>query len=152
MTAPSPVDAAPHILELLADLHQRSLDQEALLSKTGKASSSIILSELQDQDPTITTTPANLKKQFDRLMIDKFIALEEEERLLAYIKDMVAEADPTGEMAASGGRSHSPQVDLCIHVLKIWHKLLSGDAVWDVVRLIGRALEAYWRILEGGTT
>ncbi|RAH68770.1 uncharacterized protein BO66DRAFT_308574, partial [Aspergillus aculeatinus CBS 121060] len=74
---------------------------------------------------------------------------EEEERLLAYIKDMVAEADPTGEMAASGGRSSSPQVDLCIHVLKIWHKLLSGDAVWDVVRLIGRVLEAYWRILEG---
>ncbi|RAH81612.1 hypothetical protein BO86DRAFT_430580 [Aspergillus japonicus CBS 114.51] len=75
---------------------------------------------------------------------------EEAERLLAYIKDMVAEADPAGELAARGGRGNSPPVDLCVHVLKIWQKLLSGDAVWDVVRLIGRVLEAYWRILEGG--
>ncbi|RAH68769.1 O-methyltransferase [Aspergillus aculeatinus CBS 121060] len=84
MTAPSPVDAPLHILELLANLHKRSLDQEALLSKTGKVFSSSILGELQDQDPTITTTPANPKEQFDRLMLDKFIALDQDKCQFTY--------------------------------------------------------------------
>ncbi|RAH81611.1 O-methyltransferase [Aspergillus japonicus CBS 114.51] len=83
MTAPSPVDAPSHILQLLADLHQKSLDQEALLSKTGKVFSSSILSELQGQDPTIAT-PANPKEQFDRLMLDKFIALDQDKCQFTY--------------------------------------------------------------------
>ncbi|PYI36151.1 O-methyltransferase [Aspergillus indologenus CBS 114.80] len=83
MTAPSPVDAPSRILQLLADLHQKSLDQEALLSKTGKVFSSSILSELQGQDPTIAT-PATPKEQFDRLMLDKFIALDQDKCQFTY--------------------------------------------------------------------
>ncbi|KAF7593657.1 hypothetical protein BBP40_011063 [Aspergillus hancockii] len=65
----------------------------------------------------------------------------EEVSLLAYITDMVAEADPSGETGPC-------RSDLCTRVIKIWAKLLNGDAVWDVVRMIGKALEAYGRILE----
>ncbi|RAL07806.1 uncharacterized protein BO97DRAFT_399281 [Aspergillus homomorphus CBS 101889] len=67
---------------------------------------------------------------------------EEERRLWAYIADMVAEADPAGEAGPL-------RTDLCTRVVRVWAKLLSGEAVWDVVRMIGRALDAYARMLEG---
>ncbi|PYI11013.1 hypothetical protein BO78DRAFT_426072 [Aspergillus sclerotiicarbonarius CBS 121057] len=70
---------------------------------------------------------------------------EEEVRLLAYITDMVAEADPAGENGPG-------RLDLCTRVIRIWAKLLSGDAVWDVVRLIGKALAEYACMLEGRAT
>ncbi|BCR83500.1 uncharacterized protein ACHE_10902A [Aspergillus chevalieri] len=68
---------------------------------------------------------------------------EDEARLLVYITDMVTEAD-----AGGGGGPYGS--DLCTRVIKIWAKLLSGDAVWDVVRMIGKALDAYGQILEQG--
>ncbi|KAJ5288183.1 hypothetical protein N7478_003869 [Penicillium angulare] len=66
---------------------------------------------------------------------------EEEARLLAYIADMVAEADPAGEVETD--RSH-----LCTRVIKVWAKIFSGDAHWEVVRFIIRVLSAYGDILE----
>ena len=65
----------------------------------------------------------------------------EEARLYAYIVDMVTEAEAGGEMRSSNS-------DLCIRVVRIWAKMHSGKAVWDVVRLIGKTLEAYAQILE----
>ncbi|CAG8154277.1 unnamed protein product [Penicillium salamii] len=72
---------------------------------------------------------------------------EDETRLLAYIADMVAEAD-SGFSIDSHGDLTAKLPDLCIRVVQIWAKLLSGVAVWDVVRMIGKALAAYGEILE----
>lgn len=75
---------------------------------------------------------------------------EEETRLLVYITDMVAEADP-GFCPASNAEMVPHLSDLCTRVIKIWASLFSGEVVWDVVRMIGKALEAYGQILERQT-
>ncbi|KAL2844985.1 hypothetical protein BJY01DRAFT_247910 [Aspergillus pseudoustus] len=72
---------------------------------------------------------------------------EEESRLLAYIVDMVVEADP-GFRSANDGAAVPHLPDLCARVIQIWAKLLSGEAVWDVVRMIGKALDSYSQILK----
>lgn len=72
---------------------------------------------------------------------------EDETRLLTYVTDMVAEAD-SGYHFDSQSELTATLPDLCIRVVQIWAKLLSGVAVWDVVRMIGKALGAYGRILE----
>ncbi|KAJ5366857.1 hypothetical protein N7541_000798 [Penicillium brevicompactum] len=72
---------------------------------------------------------------------------EDESRLLAYVVDMVAEAD-SGFHFDSQRELTATLPDLCIRVVQIWARLLSGVAVWDVVRMIGKALAAYGRILE----
>ncbi|KAJ9250133.1 hypothetical protein DTO207G8_6269 [Paecilomyces variotii] len=61
MSAPSPVDAPQHVLELLSELHQKSLEQEAAMSsaKKGKVFST-------------------------ELMRDKFIALDEDKCQFTY--------------------------------------------------------------------
>lgn len=66
---------------------------------------------------------------------------EEEARLYAYIVDMATEAEAGGEMK-------SPSGDLCARVVGIWATILSGKAHWNVVRMIGKILEAYTQILE----
>lgn len=66
---------------------------------------------------------------------------EEEARLYAYIEDMVTEAEAGGEMGSSS-------TDLCTRVVRIWAKILSGKAHWNVVRMIGQILKAYAQILE----
>lgn len=66
---------------------------------------------------------------------------EEEARLHSYIMDMVTEAE-VGEVA------RSPNRDLCTRVIRIWARILSGKAVWNVVRMIGKILHAYAEILE----
>ncbi|KAJ5085481.1 hypothetical protein N7532_010252 [Penicillium argentinense] len=68
---------------------------------------------------------------------------EEDARLYAYIVDMVTEAEAGGESRISGS-------DLCPRVIRIWARILSGKAVWNVVRMIGQILEAYAQILEQG--
>jgi hypothetical protein len=66
---------------------------------------------------------------------------QDESRLLVCIPDMVAEADPGFWFASDGDLvPHLP--DLCTRVIKIWAKTLSGEAHWDMVRMIGMALEA----------
>lgn len=75
---------------------------------------------------------------------------EEESRLVAYINDMVAEADP-GFRASNNDRT-TIRPDLCTRVIKLWAKIWSGEAVWDVVRLVGKTLESHSQILERQST
>lgn len=70
---------------------------------------------------------------------------EEEARLYAYIVDMVTEAE-------AGGDIESSSTDLCVRVVRIWARTLSGTAHWNVVRMIGKVLEAYASIMESSTT
>ncbi|KAM3081155.1 hypothetical protein ACMFMG_005111 [Clarireedia jacksonii] len=79
MSAMSPVDAPQHILQLLHELHQKSLDQEAAISKQGKVFSSDILGDLEDQQSS-----DNPNTEFDRFMLDKFIALDEDKCQFTY--------------------------------------------------------------------
>lgn len=79
MSSPSPVTAAPHILQLLSQLHQISLEQEAGISKKGKVFSADVLGDLEDK-----SSNSNPKDDFDRLMLDKFIALDEDKCQFAY--------------------------------------------------------------------
>lgn len=79
MSSPSPIKAAPHIQQLLSQLHKISLEQEADVSKTGKVFSSDILGELEDKQ-----SKSNPKDDFDRLMLDKFIALDEDKCQFTY--------------------------------------------------------------------
>ncbi|OJJ05159.1 hypothetical protein ASPVEDRAFT_31565 [Aspergillus versicolor CBS 583.65] len=79
MSSPSPINAAPHIQQLLSQLHKISLEQEAGISKTGKVFSADILGDLEDKQSK--TSP---RDDFDRLMLDKFIALDEDKCQFVY--------------------------------------------------------------------
>lgn len=79
MTSPSPVEAPQHILQLLSQLHKISLEQEAAISKKGKVMSSDVLGDIEDRLPD-----GSAKLEFDKLMIDKFIALDEDKCQFAY--------------------------------------------------------------------
>ncbi|GAD95868.1 O-methyltransferase [Paecilomyces variotii No. 5] len=79
MSSPSPIDAASHIQQLLSQLHQLSLEQEASISKKGKVFSSDILGDLEDKRPN-----NDPKDDFDRFMRDKFIALDEDKCQFTY--------------------------------------------------------------------
>ncbi|KAE8312194.1 hypothetical protein BDV41DRAFT_539455 [Aspergillus transmontanensis] len=72
---------------------------------------------------------------------------KEETTLVAYLTDIVTEADPA-ICAGRDSRSVPHLFELCVRVVKLWAKLLSGEAHWDVVRMIGKVLEAYGCILE----
>lgn len=75
----SPVDAPEHVQQLLSDLHKVSLEQEAAISKTGKVMSSDVLGDLEDKLPHDTA-----RGEFDKLMLDKFIALDEDKCQFVY--------------------------------------------------------------------
>ncbi|KAK2756775.1 hypothetical protein FQN54_005221 [Arachnomyces sp. PD_36] len=79
MSAPSPVDAPQHILDLLSELHQKSLEQEAAISKKGKVFSADVIGDLEDKKPS-----ASPQDEFDRLMLDKFIALDQDKCQFTY--------------------------------------------------------------------
>ncbi|RAL07804.1 O-methyltransferase [Aspergillus homomorphus CBS 101889] len=82
MSSPNPVDAPLHVQQLLTELHKKSLEQEAQISKKGKVFSSEVLGELEDKSRS--AAPANPQDEFDRLMLDKFIALDEDKCQFAY--------------------------------------------------------------------
>ena len=75
----SPIHAPQHILQLLSKLHKMSLEQEAAISKSGKVFSATMLGDLEDKRPG-----ENPKDEFDRLMLDKFIALDEDKCQFVY--------------------------------------------------------------------
>ncbi|GKZ76446.1 hypothetical protein AnigIFM56816_006711 [Aspergillus niger] len=77
----SPVDAPAHILDLLSRLHRISLEQEAAISRTdkGKVFSADVLGDLEDKSPE-----QNPRDAFDQLMLDKFIALDEDKCQFVY--------------------------------------------------------------------
>lgn len=70
---PSAVDAPQHILDLLAELHQKSLEQEPGYSRKGNVTSHAVLGHLEERNPD--TDP---KVEFNKLMLDKFVALDQD--------------------------------------------------------------------------
>lgn len=78
MSSPNPVDAPQHVLQLLSELHKKSLKQEALISKNGKFISTTLLGKLEDKDA------AAKQAEFDQVMLDKFIALDEDKCQFTY--------------------------------------------------------------------
>ncbi|KAL4971995.1 S-adenosyl-L-methionine-dependent methyltransferase [Aspergillus desertorum] len=79
MSTPSPVDAPEHILQLLDKLHRISLEQEAAISDKGKVFSSEVLGDLEDK-----VGGQKSKTAFDQLMLDKFIALDQDKCQFVY--------------------------------------------------------------------
>ncbi|KAI1357699.1 O-methyltransferase [Xylaria arbuscula] len=78
MPSISPIEAPEHVLQLLSKLHKISLEQEHAISARGKAFSTTVLDDLEDKgssDPKI---------EFDNLMVDKFIALDEDKCQFLY--------------------------------------------------------------------
>ncbi|KAL0566763.1 hypothetical protein V5O48_015245 [Marasmius crinis-equi] len=69
MPSPSPIEAPSQVLDLLAQLHRLSLEQEAALKKD--SSSRFVSSDVGDAE-------SQKKPPFDDLMRDKFIALDED--------------------------------------------------------------------------
>ncbi|KAL3449343.1 putative O-methyltransferase [Aspergillus insuetus] len=82
-SSPSPIVAPPHIHTLLKDLHKKSLDQEATIAanKSGKVFSADIISNLSNKQEAQQANPAT---EFDTLMLDKFIALDEDKCHFTY--------------------------------------------------------------------
>ena len=74
MPSPSPVDAPEHVLKLLSQLHQISSDQEATITPGHKKYSS----------PDQFSPPHAGTAEFDKLMLDKFIALDEDKCQFMY--------------------------------------------------------------------
>ncbi|EGY17611.1 hypothetical protein VD0002_g373 [Verticillium dahliae] len=80
MPSLSPIDAPDHVLELLSELHQKSLEQEAAISRTGKkVFSSEVIGDLEDEHVHV-----QVANEFDKLMLDKFIALDEDKCQFTY--------------------------------------------------------------------
>lgn len=79
MSSPSPINAPRHILQLLSELHAKSIEQERAISKTGKVSSSLVIGDLEDHH-----SPGKSADEFDKLMLDKFIALDEDKCQFTY--------------------------------------------------------------------
>ena len=73
MSSVSPAEAPEHVLHLLSQLHKVSLEQEAAISDNGKVMSSDILGDMEDRLPEGAS-----RDEFDKLMADKFIALDED--------------------------------------------------------------------------
>ncbi|KAL4914478.1 S-adenosyl-L-methionine-dependent methyltransferase [Aspergillus aurantiobrunneus] len=80
MSSPLPTDTPPHILQLLKQLHQKSLEQEAAIAKNGKVFSADVLGDLEDKQSS--GNPA--AEAFDQLMLDKFIALDKDKCQFTY--------------------------------------------------------------------
>ena len=79
-TIPSPVKAPQHVLDLLSRLHAASLEQEAAISSDEKVFSSKILGDIEDR----LAGQGDAKNEFNELMLDKFIALDEEQCHFVY--------------------------------------------------------------------
>lgn len=79
MSSSSSIDAPEHVLQLLSQLHKKSLEEEAAISKTGKVFSSEVIGDLEDKAPA-----TNSNVEFDKLMLDKFIALDEDKCLYTH--------------------------------------------------------------------
>ena len=79
MASTNPIDAPPHVLELLSQLHHISLEQETAISKNGKVFSTTVIGELKDKYKS-----GGVDSHFDELMLDKFIALDEDKCQFMY--------------------------------------------------------------------
>lgn len=79
MENPLSPDTPQHILDLLRELHRKSLEQEAVISKKGKVFSADVLGGLEDRQSSIDP-----RDEFQKLMLDKFIALDEDKCQFTY--------------------------------------------------------------------
>lgn len=79
MSAPSAVDAPQRILQLLSELHQKSLDEEPSITGLWNVASPKLAGDLEDRTPSGHSTD-----EFDRIMLDKFIALDQDKCHYAY--------------------------------------------------------------------
>ncbi len=93
MPFPSPVEAPAHVLQLLSQLHKISLEQEAAISQTGKVLSTNFIGDIEDRRPD-----GDSRSEFDNLMIDKFIALDEDKCHFLY--QMILAAGATNVVEA----------------------------------------------------
>lgn len=114
MALPSPVDAPDHVLQLLSKLHKTSLDQEATISKNGK----FISSDLDEKLPG-----GNRGEAFDKMMLDKFIALDEDKCHFMYQLITATGATNIVEAGTSFGVS---TIYLALAVSKV--KAMTGKA------------------------
>lgn len=71
MSTPSPLDAPQHVLSLLSTLHKLSIEQEVAVNGKIKAYTEDRKANPDAPRPDVQTT-------FDALMLDKFIALDED--------------------------------------------------------------------------
>ena len=80
MSERSPLQAPQHVLDLLARLHKISLEQEATINKKdGKVFSADVIGDLGNRQPQ-----HDPKAAFNELMLDKFIALDQDKCLFTY--------------------------------------------------------------------
>ncbi|KAH8702959.1 O-methyltransferase [Phaeosphaeriaceae sp. PMI808] len=79
MSSKTTIRAPQHVLELLSCLHKLSLEQEAAISKSGKVFSSSLIKQIDKSSSSSST-----EKEFDDLMLDKFIALDEDKCQFVY--------------------------------------------------------------------
>ena len=100
MPSPSPVVAPEHVLQLLSQLHKISLEQEAAISNTGKVMSSDVLGDMEAGSPD--GAPGD---RFDRLMVDKLIALDEDKCQFMYQLCLATGATNVVEAGTSFGVS-----------------------------------------------
>lgn len=68
------------MLDLLSRLHAASLEQEAAISSGKKVFSSVVIGDIEDK----LAGQGDAKSEFDRLMLDKFIALDEDKCHFVY--------------------------------------------------------------------
>lgn len=73
------IQAPQHILDLLSQLHQESLRQEAAIAGKSRVFSADVLGDLEDKFPD-----DNPGDEFDKLMLDKFIALDQDKCQFIY--------------------------------------------------------------------
>jgi predicted O-methyltransferase YrrM len=100
MLSPPPIPVPPHVPALLSKLHRESLDQEARLNPTtGKFTST----DHPAADPS--SSSASPRPDFDTLMRDKFIALDEDKCHFMYNLILATGATSVVEAGTSFGVS-----------------------------------------------
>ncbi|KAL4954018.1 S-adenosyl-L-methionine-dependent methyltransferase [Aspergillus filifer] len=126
--SPNPIDAPAHILALLDTLHATSLAQEAAITSpnsNGKVFSSDIVCDVNNNlplDRTSTSTPDTTNRNaFDTLMLDKFIALDQDKCQFMYQLLTAMDATNVVEAGTSFGVS---TIYLALAVAKV--KSLTG--------------------------
>ncbi|KAH6691316.1 O-methyltransferase [Plectosphaerella plurivora] len=81
--ATSPTIRAPaHVLQLLSELHEKSLEQEAVI-RSSKGNKKVVIHKLVG-DLEDKQDGANPAEVFDKLMVDKFIALDQDKCCFTY--------------------------------------------------------------------
>ena len=102
MASKSPLNAPEHITSLLQQLHQKSLEQEAVLSPNGKVFSADVMKEIH---ALRKTNPEESQAQFHAIMLDKFIALDEDKCQFVYQQILSSGALNIDEAGTSFGVS-----------------------------------------------